>query len=123
MAAQEVLEEPTKIARAEHGGLHQGFFGCGDPAAAVDQLTAALADVTVVHFMDGRARMPAPLEPGSRNNEPLPPKLYRLAVRCGRAIERQLCDASARHVILYIPMLILCRARLDAARQEPLNRR
>jgi phage terminase small subunit len=58
MAAREVLEELTKIARANMADFVRAFFGCGDPAAAVDQLTpaqtAALAEVTVEQFMDGR---------------------------------------------------------------------
>src|SRR5260370_32043021 len=58
MAAREVLEELTKIARANMADFVRAFFGCGDPVAAVDQLTpaqtAALAEVTVEQFMDGR---------------------------------------------------------------------
>jgi phage terminase small subunit len=59
MAAREVLEELSKIGRANMADLVRAFFGCGDPAAAVDQLTpaqtAALAEVTVEEFMDGRS--------------------------------------------------------------------
>ena len=58
MAAREVLMELSRIGRANMADFVRAFFGCGDPVAAVDQLTpaqtAALAEVTVEQFMDGR---------------------------------------------------------------------
>jgi hypothetical protein len=60
MSANEVLVELTKIARANMADFIRAFFACGDPVAAVDQLrpeqTAALIEVTVEDFMDGRTR-------------------------------------------------------------------
>jgi hypothetical protein len=56
MAAREVLIELSRIGRANMADFVQAF-GCGDPVAAVDQLTpeqtAALGEVTVEQFMDG----------------------------------------------------------------------
>jgi hypothetical protein len=58
MAAREVLVELSRIGRANMADFVRAFFGCGDPVAAVDQLTpaqtAALAEVTVEQFIDGR---------------------------------------------------------------------
>jgi phage terminase small subunit len=58
MAAREVLVELSKIARANMADFVRAFFSCDDPVVAVDQLTpaqtAALAEVTVEQFTDGR---------------------------------------------------------------------
>jgi Terminase small subunit len=58
MAAREVLVELSRIAHANMADFVRAFFGCDDPVAAVDQLTpaqtAALAEVTVEQFTDGR---------------------------------------------------------------------
>jgi hypothetical protein len=58
MAAREVLVELSRIARANMADFVRAFFGCDDPVAAIDQLTpaqtAALAEVTVEQFTDGR---------------------------------------------------------------------
>jgi phage terminase small subunit len=58
MTAHEVLVELSRIGRANMADFVRAFFGCGDPVAAVEQLTpaqtAALAEVTVEQFMDGR---------------------------------------------------------------------
>jgi phage terminase small subunit len=58
MTAHGVLVELSRIGRANMADFVRAFFGCGDPVAAVDQLTpaqtAALAEVTVEQFMDGR---------------------------------------------------------------------
>lgn len=56
MAAREVLEELSKIGRADMADFVRAF-ALGDPVAAVDALspdqTAALGEVTVEQFMDG----------------------------------------------------------------------
>jgi phage terminase small subunit len=56
MAAREVLEELTKIGRANMADFVRAF-ACGDPIEAVGKLTpaqtAALGEVTVEQFMDG----------------------------------------------------------------------
>ena len=56
MAAREVLIELSRIGRANMADFVRAF-GCGDPVAAVDQLTpeqtAALGEVTIEQFMDG----------------------------------------------------------------------
>src|SRR5260370_15128764 len=56
-SAHEVLVELSRIGRANMADFVRAFFGCGDPVAAVDQLTpaqtAALAEVTVGQVMDG----------------------------------------------------------------------
>jgi phage terminase small subunit len=56
MAAREVLIELSKIGRANMADFVRAF-ACGDPVAAVDQLTpeqtAVLGEVTVEQFMDG----------------------------------------------------------------------
>ncbi len=56
-SAHEVLVELSRIGRANMADFVRAFFGCGDPVAAVDQLTpaqtAALAEGTVEQFMDG----------------------------------------------------------------------
>jgi len=58
MTAQEVLQELSKIGRANAADFVKAF-ACMDPVEAVDRLTAdqnaALAEVTVEDFMDGRA--------------------------------------------------------------------
>jgi phage terminase small subunit len=57
-SAHEVLVELSRIARANIADFMRAFFGCDDPVAAIDQLTpaqtAALVEVTVEQFTDGR---------------------------------------------------------------------
>jgi phage terminase small subunit len=56
MSARQVLEELSKIGRADMADFVRAF-ACGDPVAAVDALTpeqtAALGEMTVEEFMDG----------------------------------------------------------------------
>ena len=56
MSARQVLEELSKIGRANMADFIRAF-ACGDPVEAVRQLTpnqaAALCEVTVEQFMDG----------------------------------------------------------------------